>query len=172
MNVVTARGLHTRRGATEVLRGVDLEVYGGEVVAVVGPSGSGKTTLLRALNYLTPFTAGEVEIAGHALRPGMSEGADARRDGVPELQPLPALERARERDRGAAARARARRGGRRGAGARAARARRARGPRGRVPADALGRAAAARGDRTGARHGAGGDALRRADLRPRSASGR
>ena len=77
MNVVTARGLHTRRGATEVLRGIDLEVRGGEMVAVVGPSGSGKTTLLRALNYLTPFTAGEVEIAGHALRPGMSERADA-----------------------------------------------------------------------------------------------
>src|SRR5207249_4358199 len=77
MNVVTARGLHTRRGTTEVLRGIDLEVRGGEVVAVVGPSGSGKTTLLRALNYLTPFTAGEVEIAGHALRPGMSERADA-----------------------------------------------------------------------------------------------
>jgi len=77
MTVVTARGLRTRRGATEVLCGVDLEVHGGEVVAVVGPSGSGKTTLLRALNYLTPFTAGEVEIAGHALRPGMSERADA-----------------------------------------------------------------------------------------------
>jgi len=77
MSVVTVRGLCTRRGATEVLRGIDLEVRGGEVVAVVGPSGSGKTTLLRALNYLTPFTAGEVEIAGHALRPGMSERADA-----------------------------------------------------------------------------------------------
>src|SRR5439155_1108062 len=77
MTVVTVRGLQTRRGATEVLRGIDLEVRGGEVVAVVGPSGSGKTTLLRALNYLTPFNAGEVEIAGHALRPGMSERADA-----------------------------------------------------------------------------------------------
>src|SRR5207245_2002648 len=66
MTVVTVRGLQTRRGATEVLRGIDLEVRGGEVVAVVGPSGSGKTTLLRALNYLTPFHAGEVEIRGHA----------------------------------------------------------------------------------------------------------
>jgi polar amino acid transport system ATP-binding protein len=33
--------------------------------------------LLRALNYLTPFTAGSVEIAGHTLRPGMSERTDA-----------------------------------------------------------------------------------------------
>jgi len=77
MSVVAARGLRTRRGRNEVLRGIDLEVRGGEVVALVGPSGSGKTTLLRALNYLTPFTDGEVEIAGHRLRPGMSERADA-----------------------------------------------------------------------------------------------
>jgi ABC-type polar amino acid transport system ATPase subunit len=77
MNVVTARGIVTRRGATEILRGIDLEVRGGEVVAVVGPSGGGKTTLLRALNYLTPFTAGEVEIAGHVLRQGMDERTDA-----------------------------------------------------------------------------------------------
>jgi polar amino acid transport system ATP-binding protein len=77
MSVVEVRALRTRRGSAEVLRGIDLEVSGGEVVAVVGPSGSGKTTLLRALNYLTPFTAGEVEIAGHLLRPGMSERTDA-----------------------------------------------------------------------------------------------
>jgi polar amino acid transport system ATP-binding protein len=75
--VVRIRGLRAARGATEVLRGVDLDVHAGEVLAVVGPSGSGKTTLLRALNYLTPFAAGAVEIAGHALRPGLSERHDA-----------------------------------------------------------------------------------------------
>jgi len=77
MTVVSVRSLSTRRGAAEVLRGIDLEVRRGEVVAVIGPSGSGKTTFLRALNYLTPFTAGEVTIAGHGLRPGMSERRDA-----------------------------------------------------------------------------------------------
>jgi len=75
--VVTARALRTRRGQTEVLHGIDLEVRRGEVLAIVGPSGGGKTTLLRALNYLTPFHAGEVEIAGHRLVPGMSERTDA-----------------------------------------------------------------------------------------------
>jgi polar amino acid transport system ATP-binding protein len=59
------------------LRGVDLSVERGQVVAIVGPSGSGKTTLLRALNYLTPFTAGEVTVAGYRLRPGMNERRDA-----------------------------------------------------------------------------------------------
>ena len=76
-NVVTVRELWTRRNGADVLRGIDLDVRAGEVVAIVGPSGGGKTTLLRALNYLTPFTAGSVDIAGHALRPGMSERVDA-----------------------------------------------------------------------------------------------
>jgi polar amino acid transport system ATP-binding protein len=75
--VLRARGLRTRRGTTEILRGVDLDVGRGEVLAVVGPSGGGKTTLLRSLNYLTPFDAGEVEVAGQWLRPGMCERADA-----------------------------------------------------------------------------------------------
>jgi polar amino acid transport system ATP-binding protein len=77
MTVVEARGLHTRRGDVEILRGVDLGVERGEVVAIVGPSGGGKTTLLRALNYLTPFDAGEVTIAGHRLHPGLRERQDA-----------------------------------------------------------------------------------------------
>jgi ABC-type polar amino acid transport system ATPase subunit len=77
MSVIETRGLCSRRGGVEVLRGIDLTVERGEVVAVMGPSGSGKTTLLRALNYLTPFSAGEVEIAGHTLHAAMSERADA-----------------------------------------------------------------------------------------------
>jgi ABC-type polar amino acid transport system ATPase subunit len=75
--VLRARGVCTRRGGAEVLRGVDLNVERGEVVALVGPSGGGKTTLLRAFNYLTPFHGGEVEIAGLRLRPDMDERRDA-----------------------------------------------------------------------------------------------
>jgi polar amino acid transport system ATP-binding protein len=76
--VIAVRGLETTIDGTSILRGIDLTVHPGEVLAVIGPSGSGKTTFLRALNYLTPFTAGEVEIAGQRLRPGMNERADAR----------------------------------------------------------------------------------------------
>ena len=75
--VLRARGLRTRLGGSEVLAGIDLEVHRGEVVVIVGGSGSGKSTLLRGLNYLTPFTAGDVEIAGHHLRAGMDERDDA-----------------------------------------------------------------------------------------------
>ncbi len=75
--VVTARGLRTEIGGTAILRGVDLDVAPGEVVGIIGPSGGGKTTLLRALNYLTPFTDGVVDVAGHRLTPGMSERGDA-----------------------------------------------------------------------------------------------
>ncbi|HUI25739.1 MAG TPA: amino acid ABC transporter ATP-binding protein [Candidatus Kryptonia bacterium] len=75
--ILSVRALRARRGDRDVLRGIDLCVARGEVVALIGPSGGGKTTLLRALNYLTPFNEGEVDIAGHRLRPAMSERKDA-----------------------------------------------------------------------------------------------
>ena len=78
MTAIDVRGLHSRRGDAEVLCGIDLTVARGEVVAVLGASGSGKTTLLRALNYLTPFMAGEVRVADACLVPGMSERRDRR----------------------------------------------------------------------------------------------
>jgi len=58
-----------------VLDGVDLDVERGETVAIVGPSGAGKSTLLRCMNYLEPFEAGSIEIAGLVLRPDMLRGA-------------------------------------------------------------------------------------------------
>ncbi|MCC3374680.1 amino acid ABC transporter ATP-binding protein [Cohnella sp. REN36] len=49
-------------GRNEVLKGIDLTVRKGEVVAILGPSGSGKTTLLRCINYLERPSDGEIEI--------------------------------------------------------------------------------------------------------------
>ncbi|HEX2647019.1 MAG TPA: ABC transporter ATP-binding protein [Candidatus Dormibacteraeota bacterium] len=56
-------------GATDVeaLRGVDLEVARGEMVAVVGPSGCGKTTLLNCLSGLDRFDAGAIFVDGSDL---------------------------------------------------------------------------------------------------------
>ncbi len=47
--VVEVTGLHVRMGDAAVLRGVDLQVRQGGIVALIGPNGSGKTTLLRCL---------------------------------------------------------------------------------------------------------------------------
>jgi putative ABC transport system ATP-binding protein len=57
------------RGAAEIeaLRGVDLQVEHGEMVAVVGPSGSGKTTLLNCLSGLDRFDGGSVLVDGRDL---------------------------------------------------------------------------------------------------------
>jgi putative ABC transport system ATP-binding protein len=49
------------------LRGVDLELYGGEFVVLLGPSGSGKSTLLNILGGLDTATSGEVWYSGHDL---------------------------------------------------------------------------------------------------------
>ena len=72
--MISVRSLSKRHGEREVLVGVTAKVAKGETIAIVGPSGGGKSTLLRCLNYLEGFDAGEVEIAGVLLRPGMANG--------------------------------------------------------------------------------------------------
>ena len=54
--------LHKSFGPKEVLRGIDVSVGTGEVVAVIGPSGSGKSTLLRCLNLLETPERGRISI--------------------------------------------------------------------------------------------------------------
>ena len=56
----------------EALRGVDLRIESGELVAIVGPSGSGKTTLLHLLGTLDRPSEGVVRIAGHDIA-GLSD---------------------------------------------------------------------------------------------------
>lgn len=84
MGMVEIRGLTKRFGTTEVLRGIDLTVETGEVLAIVGPSGSGKTTLLRCLNFLETPTAGRIRVGGIEI--DAAEPAARRKAKVRELR--------------------------------------------------------------------------------------
>ena len=63
----------------EVLRGVDLTVEKGDVVAILGPSGSGKTTLLRCLNFLETADAGQLTFDGETFDLAQASRADIAR---------------------------------------------------------------------------------------------
>jgi polar amino acid transport system ATP-binding protein len=76
-------GVHKSYGSVEVLKGVDLTVARGEVVAVIGPSGGGKSTLLRCVNLLEPVTSGQVLLESEDLTgPGVDLNKVRRRIGM------------------------------------------------------------------------------------------
>ena len=65
--MLTGKNIYKRYGSLEVLRGVNLEISKGEVVAIVGPSGCGKSTLLHILGSLDKADMGEIVINNKAL---------------------------------------------------------------------------------------------------------
>ncbi len=58
--VLSVRHLYKRFGNHEVLKGIKLKIYKGDVVAIIGPSGCGKSTFLRCLNQLEKPSAGDI----------------------------------------------------------------------------------------------------------------
>jgi ABC-type glutathione transport system ATPase component len=158
--IVEARSLRKTydTGAVRVdaLRGLDLALEKGEMVAIMGPSGCGKTTLLNCLSGLDSIDGGEVLIEGTALSE-MSDRARtdyrARRMGFvfQFYNLIPAPPRTRSRERGTQA-------GDRGAGAC-----RSRGASRTRTGRALGWRASARHDRPLARQRPGHRLGRRAD---------
>jgi ABC-type polar amino acid transport system ATPase subunit len=62
--IIVIENLHKYFGNIEAVKGLDLRVKRGEVIAIIGPSGSGKSTVLRCINHLEVPTAGAVYIDG------------------------------------------------------------------------------------------------------------
>jgi ABC-2 type transport system ATP-binding protein len=62
--VITVSGLHKAYGDVEAVRGLDLEVRAGELLAFLGPNGAGKTTTVEILEGFRERTAGEVSVLG------------------------------------------------------------------------------------------------------------
>lgn len=73
--VIEVEGLVKSYGDTEVLKGIDLTVERGTMLALLGPNGAGKTTTVRILSTLLGFNAGAASIEGHDVR---SEADDVR----------------------------------------------------------------------------------------------
>jgi ABC-2 type transport system ATP-binding protein len=65
---IEATGLTKSYGKNEVLKGVDIRVERGTMLALLGPNGAGKTTTVRILSTLLPFDGGSVTVEGHDVR--------------------------------------------------------------------------------------------------------
>ncbi|MET0813551.1 MAG: amino acid ABC transporter ATP-binding protein, partial [Microbacterium sp.] len=85
--LVEIHNVHKSYGGVEVLRGIDLTVDPGEVVAILGPSGSGKSTLLRTINHLESVDQGSVTVDGQLI------GYELRGEKLYELREKDILQR-------------------------------------------------------------------------------
>ncbi|GGH43650.1 Fe3+/spermidine/putrescine ABC transporter ATP-binding protein [Frigidibacter albus] len=71
-HAIAAHGLSLAYGQTQILRGIDVALPGGQTLALLGPSGCGKTTLLRLVAGLLAPTSGEIRIDGQMVAgPGL-----------------------------------------------------------------------------------------------------
>lgn len=70
MAVLEVNGLHKSFGKIEVLKGVDLSLEKGEVMAIIGSSGGGKTTLLRCINFLEIAEQGTIKVNDNVIFDG------------------------------------------------------------------------------------------------------
>ncbi len=65
--IVSARGVRKSFGSVEVLKGIDLDLFEGQVMCLLGPSGSGKSTFLRCINHLESVTEGVLTVHGQLV---------------------------------------------------------------------------------------------------------
>ncbi len=77
--MLTVNNVTKKFGDTQVLKGVDLSVDKGDVIAIIGPSGGGKTTLLRCINFMETADSGTMEFDGETFSLHKISGHDIRR---------------------------------------------------------------------------------------------
>lgn len=80
--IITIRNVDKYFGSFQALNDISLDVHRHEVLCLVGPSGSGKSTLLRCINFLEPYSKGEIRLEGELIG-WVNDGKGPRR-------PLPA----------------------------------------------------------------------------------
>ncbi len=85
-----ATGVEVEIGGTAILRGADLRLQRGELVAVVGPNGAGKSTLVRAVCGLQKMTAGSARWSGREVNALRGRELARLRAFVPQRMPVPA----------------------------------------------------------------------------------
>ncbi|HVY97327.1 MAG TPA: ABC transporter ATP-binding protein [Solirubrobacterales bacterium] len=88
--LLEAHGIELEIGGTQILRGADLELHSGELVAIVGPNGAGKSTLVRAVCGLQKPSAGRVAWSGRDLAALRGRDLARLRAFVPQRMPVPA----------------------------------------------------------------------------------
>jgi branched-chain amino acid transport system ATP-binding protein len=67
-SMLAIKDLHAGYGAIAVLKGIDLEVHRGEIVALIGANGAGKSTLLRSISGVLKPTRGAIEFQGQPIQ--------------------------------------------------------------------------------------------------------
>ena len=65
--LLSVRDMHVSYGAIRAIQGIDLDVYAGEIVAVIGANGAGKSTLMNAIMGMVPYESGSVTLEGRPL---------------------------------------------------------------------------------------------------------
>ena len=80
--IIDIQSLRKSFGNNEVLKGIDLQVQPGEVIAIIGKSGSGKSTLLRCINGLEVFQQGSLTVSGKPLLHGNPQAMRELRQSV------------------------------------------------------------------------------------------
>jgi octopine/nopaline transport system ATP-binding protein len=81
---VSVRHIHKRFAGLDVLKGISLEAYEGDVISILGASGSGKSTLLRCVNLLEIPEQGDIVVDGETI--GLKMRADGRREPIERAQ--------------------------------------------------------------------------------------